>query len=159
MSRTASRKRRLQPVPDSMSECLIACPDFVLSALAVTVTESLEKALAPLGLRLRHYRLLRVLLFEGPQPQNGLSAKLGVDRTTVVALVDYLEGRKLAKRTRDPKDRRAYYVAITPGGKEAAHKATVVTNRIEEEMFAPLASRERATLRKLSTRLLAAVSS
>ena len=47
--------------PDS----LIACPDFVLSTLALSVTELIEDVLAPLDLRLRHYRLLRLLSYRG----------------------------------------------------------------------------------------------
>ncbi|HTV73919.1 MAG TPA: MarR family transcriptional regulator [Candidatus Acidoferrales bacterium] len=133
---------------------LIACPDFVLSTLAMSVTELLEEAIAPLGLRLRHYRLVRLLYFEGPQPQSSLRDALGVDRTTVVSLVDYLEQRGLAKRERSPHDRRAYIITLTPKGGRLAKKATALMATAEQRMFAPLDGDERRLLRQLSTRLL-----
>jgi DNA-binding MarR family transcriptional regulator len=154
MSRTAKGTAGLHPPADPVAQCLMACPDFILSSVAVTVTEALEKGLEPLGIRLKHYRLLRVLLFEGPQPQNSLAAMLQVDRTTVVALIDYLEARKLAKRERSPQDRRAYEVRLTAKGETVARKATTIATLIEEKMFAPLDKQERAVLRLLSTRIL-----
>jgi DNA-binding MarR family transcriptional regulator len=134
---------------------LIECSDFLLSRVAMIVTELLEETLAPLGLRLRHYRLLRMLHLAGPQPQGSLGAALGVDRTTVVALVDYLERSRLAKRQRC-EDRRAYYVATTPKGDALAIEATKRANAIEADMFAPLSEKEQETLRRLLTELLAA---
>ena len=135
-------------------ETLIACPDVLFGTVSVTVAELLEESLEPLGLRLRHYRILRLLADDGPQQQSALGAALQVDRTTVVALVDYLEQNQLAKRERDPDDRRAYVVHLTPKGKDLARKASSAAYMIQERMFAPLASNERSTLRALFTRLL-----
>ncbi|HYZ17238.1 MAG TPA: MarR family transcriptional regulator, partial [Candidatus Acidoferrum sp.] len=119
-------------------ETLIACPDFLLGTVSVTVAELLEEALEPLGLRLRHYRLLRLLAYEGPQQQSALGAALQVDRTTVVALVDFLEKNGLAKRERDPDDRRAYVVRLSKKGEDLARKASAAATAIQERMFAPL---------------------
>ena len=134
--------------------CLLVCSDFVLSTLSLTVTEVVEEALAPLDLRLRHYRLLRLLHFEGARLQSSIGPALGVDRTTVVALVDYLEGLKLAKRVRSPDDRRAYRIALTDKGKRMAMKATDLVNAVEARMFSPLTAEEQNVVRRLSARLL-----
>jgi len=134
---------------------LIVCPDFLLSTLAMTMTDLLEDSLAPFGMRLRHYRLLRLLYAEGPRAQGSLGAAMQVDRTTVVAIVDFLERLHLAKRTRC-KDRRAYFVELTAKGKAVAAEATERVNAVEEEIFAPLDSKEREVLRKLTTKLLVA---
>jgi len=136
------------------SDALIACPDFLLSTLSLTVSELIEQALVPLGLRLRDYRVLRLLYFDGPQLQVGLGPALRVDRTTVVALVDKLEQKKLAKRTRCTDDRRAYRVSLTPKGERLTGDATRLVNAVEETLFAPLDQSERSMLRTLSTRLL-----
>jgi DNA-binding MarR family transcriptional regulator len=136
--------------------CLLECSDFILSTLSVTVTELVEDALAPLDLRLRHYRLLRLLYFDGSRLQSTIGPALGVDRTTVVAIVDHLEKLKLAKRVRSPQDRRAYGVALTEKGKRVAAKATELVNVVEETMFSPLTVEEREVVRKLSARLLSA---
>jgi DNA-binding MarR family transcriptional regulator len=84
-----------------------------------------------------------------------LGSALGVDRTTVVALVDHLERKKLVRRERSLDDRRAYAVTLTTKGRGVADRAIRLTNALEREMFAPLDRAEQETLRKLSTRLLA----
>jgi len=136
------------------ADALITCPDFLLSTLSMTVSELIEEALMPLDLRLRDYRVLRLLYFDGPQLQVGLGPALRVDRTTVVALVDKLERKKLAKRNRCSDDRRAYRVSLTPKGERLTREATRLANTVEESLFAPLDQGERSTLRNLSTRLL-----
>ena len=136
-------------------DALIACPDFVLSTLSLTVTELIDEALARLGLRLRDYRLLRLLLFDGPQLQGAIGPALGVDRTTVVALVDKVELKKLVRRSRSSTDRRAYLLNLTAKGERVAREATKTVNAVEEDLFAPLDAKERSDLRSLSMRLLA----
>jgi DNA-binding MarR family transcriptional regulator len=139
---------------DDYPECLLVCSDFVLSTLSLTVTELVEETLAPLDLRLRHYRLLRLLYFDGARLQSSIGPALGVDRTTVVAIVDHLEKQKLAKRVRSTDDRRAYLIALTEKGKRVAEKATSLVNAVEENMFSPLTAEEQQVVRKLSARLL-----
>jgi DNA-binding MarR family transcriptional regulator len=143
-----------RPGDSDYPACLLVCSDFVLSTLSLTVTELVEEALAPLDLRLRHYRLLRLLYFDGSRLQSTIGSALGVDRTTVVALVDHLEKLKLAKRVRSDDDRRAYLIALTEKGKRAALKATELVNAVEENMFSPLTAEEQNVVRKLSMRLL-----
>ena len=140
--------------PCGYPAALLVCSDFVLGTLSMTVAELVEEALAPLDLRLRHYRLLRLLMYDGPQLQGAIGPALGVDRTTVVALVDFLERLKLAKRARSESDRRAYRIELTEKGKKTAAKATALVNAVEQNMFAPLSEKEQQHLRLLSTRLL-----
>jgi DNA-binding MarR family transcriptional regulator len=135
-------------------DCLMVCSDFVLGTLSMAVTDVVENTLEPLELRLRHYRLLRLLYFDGARPQSSIGPVLGVDRTTVVAIVDHLEKLKLAKRVRSTEDRRAYLVAITDKGKRATEKATELVNAVEASMFSPLSDEEQDLVRKLSARLL-----
>ena len=52
------------------------------------------------------------------QSQQALSNALGIHRSAVVALVDDLEQRGLAERRRDPADRRAYTLYLTPAGRD-----------------------------------------
>jgi DNA-binding MarR family transcriptional regulator len=136
-------------------DALIACPDFVLSTLSLTVSELIEEALARFDLRLRDYRLLRLLLLDGPQLQGAVGPALRVDRTTVVALVDKVELKKLVRRSRSDTDRRAYLLSLTAKGERVARAATTTVNAVEEDFFAPLDAKERSDLRSLSMRLLA----
>jgi DNA-binding MarR family transcriptional regulator len=135
---------------------LIACPDFVLSTLAIAVTNLMDAALTPLGLRMRQYRMLRILHADGPQRQTTLGAALGLDRTTTVQLVDELEAAGFAKRERSSTDRRSYLIGITPKGRRTIAKAIERVTDAESAMFGPLSSPERGTLQELATRLLTA---
>jgi DNA-binding MarR family transcriptional regulator len=133
---------------------LIDCADFVLSTVAVKVTELLEAALEPLDLRIRHYRLLLLLVVDGPRAQSSIGPALNVDRTTVVSLVDHLEKLGAAQRVRC-EDRRAYVVELTQLGKRLAKQAVMRVRAVETQIFAPLSADEQDTLRRLSARLLA----
>lgn len=146
-------KRSSEQSAARFPDALIECPDFLLSSVALTITEQLEEALAPLDLRLRHYRLLRLLSISGPQPQSSIGAAMQVDRTTVVSLVDALESKDLAHRIRGD-DRRAYVVAVTPKGKACFRAANARAKAVEKALFAPLAAREQEHLRKLLTQVL-----
>jgi DNA-binding MarR family transcriptional regulator len=152
---TLTKSTDTGPTPDAeYPECLMACSDFVLGTLSMAVTELVERALEPVGLRLRHYRLLRLLYFEGSRQQSTIGKALGIDRTTVVALVDHLEKLKLAKRVRSPDDRRVYQIAITDKGRRVSEKASETVNAVEANMFSPLTPDEQDLVRKLSARLL-----
>ena len=64
-----------------------------------------------------HWYYLRVLAQRGELNQLELSKRVGIASTTAVPALDSMEKRGLLKRTRDPKDRRKYYVSLTDDGK------------------------------------------
>lgn len=140
-----------------LAETLIECEDFILTKLAVTVSGLLDDVLAALGLRLRHYRLLLLLQKDGARAQSSIGPALGIDRTSVVALVDQLEHLGAVERTRG-KDRRAYFVRLTPAGRKLASKAFARVVAAEKKIYAPLSAAERKTLRRLSAQVLLALS-
>src|SRR4029453_10674317 len=62
-------------------------------------------ALAPYGIDGRELAVLVSLDERDPLSQREAAQRLGIDRTTMVALVDRLEGKGLAERRRAPADR------------------------------------------------------
>lgn len=157
VARRASTKRK--PSAKNQVECaypgaLIGCADFTLTTLSYLVTGVIEEALRPLGLRIREYRLLRILLDDGPQRQNAIGAQLNIDRTTTVDVVDRLESAGLAKRERAAEDRRAYCISLTMKGKRTVTTAIDKLSKTERLMFAPLQARERDELHRLTVALL-----
>ena len=50
-----------------------------------------------------------------------LSKRVGIASTTAVPALDNMERRGLLKRYRDPKDRRKYYVCLTPEGRQVVN--------------------------------------
>lgn len=110
--------------------------------------------LAPLGLAPRAFGALTVLAAEGPLTQQALGSRIGLDRTTMVALVDGLEAAAFVVRQRRPEDRRAYALRVTPQGRRTLARATRAALRAEDDALAALTDTERATLKDLLRRIL-----
>lgn len=87
------------------------------------------------------------------QSQQALGVALGIHRSAVVALVDDLERRGLAERRRDPADRRAYTLYLTPGGRELLAELERVADEDEAELLTGLDAPERSRLITLLQRL------
>lgn len=77
-----------------------------------------QKILAPEAIPIAHWYYLRVLAERGKLNQLELSKRVGIASTTAVPALDNMENRGLLARTRDPQDRRKYYVALTDKGRE-----------------------------------------
>ena len=71
----------------------------------------------PLGIGRRHFSVLAVLGEGKPLSQVEMGERLGIDRNTMVILLDDLEEKSLVVRRRDPSDRRAYLVSLTEAGR------------------------------------------
>jgi DNA-binding MarR family transcriptional regulator len=108
-----------------------------------------EQALAPLGLGGKGFGTLVLLVQEGPLSQQRLGERQGIDRTTMVAVVDELETAGLVERRRDPRDRRAYSLQATSKGRRVLEQAGQAAKRAEDEFLAPLAIDDRRRLKQL----------
>ncbi|MDA8051826.1 MAG: MarR family transcriptional regulator [Rhodospirillales bacterium] len=126
---------------------------YVLNRAAQRARELVEEAIAPLGLRRRHYAALGILAMEGALSQQALSSRIPIDRATVVQIVDDLERLGLAERQPEPADRRAYQIALTAEGRAVLAKADRLIAGAEAEAFKPLTAAERKAIDRLCRRL------
>jgi MarR family transcriptional regulator, organic hydroperoxide resistance regulator len=76
-----------------------------------------QKVLGRERISIAHWYYLRVLAQGGELNQLELSKRIGIASTTAVPALDSMKRRGLLKRTRDPKDRRKYYVSLTDDGR------------------------------------------
>ncbi|SMG23372.1 MarR family winged helix-turn-helix transcriptional regulator [Paraburkholderia susongensis] len=76
-----------------------------------------QKILDRKKVSIAHWYYLRTLAQRGDLNQLELSKRVGIASTTAVPALDSMEKRGLLKRTRDPKDRRKYYVSLTDDGR------------------------------------------
>jgi DNA-binding MarR family transcriptional regulator len=97
--------------------------------------------------------MLSQLAVNEGQSQQALSVALGLHRSAVVALVDDLEHRGLAERRRDPVDRRAYTLYLTPTGRKVLAELELLAEKDEDELLTALDVSERSTLISLLQRL------
>jgi DNA-binding MarR family transcriptional regulator len=97
-----------------------------------------------------------LLLLEGrePESQQQAAGRLGVDRTTMVGLLDALEGKGLVARQPDPADRRRNVVVVTASGRKALKKAKAASDEAERELLAGLSATESRQLRDLLARIV-----
>jgi MarR family transcriptional regulator, transcriptional regulator for hemolysin len=111
--------------------------------------------LAEIGIDPREAGALGVLVNEGPHSQRHLGNIMGIDRTTMVAITDGLEGKGLVRRERNPQDRRAYALVATPRGERLLARATDAIEQAESEFLAALPAAEQRRLKNLLRRLIA----
>jgi DNA-binding MarR family transcriptional regulator len=125
---------------------------FLIAKLGGAATARFDLALAPAGLRGRHLRVLEAIHGEA-LPQRELCERIGMDRTTMVAVVDELEQLGYARRERSVADRRKSLVTLTNQGAVAFHNAAQRLRMAEDELLAPLSAEQRAHLNQLLARL------
>jgi MarR family transcriptional regulator for hemolysin len=106
-------------------------------------------SLESIGLTPALFGLLNVLGAREGAIQQELGSAMGIDRSTMVLLVDELEGKRLAKRRPHPADRRAREVAITAKGQQLLEQGRQMARQVEDEVLRGLTSGERRQLLKL----------
>ncbi|MET0233783.1 MAG: MarR family transcriptional regulator [Kibdelosporangium sp.] len=111
---------------------------YLLKHAQLQMTELLTKALAPYGIDGRELGVLLVLAGREPASQQQAAQRLGIDRTTMVAMLDTLEGKGLVSRHPDADDRRRNVVELTEAGQSTLRQATEASDAAEREFLAPL---------------------
>ena len=99
-----------------------------------------------LGLTGIHFGALTIVEAAGPMSQQELGEMIGKDRTSVVAIVDDLEGEGLVERRRNPADRRAYALEATRRGEDWLERARPALAGAEDRLLEALGEEERAML-------------
>lgn len=141
-----------EPPPAALSQRL----GYLLGRVHAAHRQAAEAALVELGLGVKEFGALSILAEEGPLSQQRLGERQGVDRTTMVALVDGLERMAFAERRRDPRDRRAYSLHATAAGRRVLARAEAAARRVEDEFLADLPAPDRECLERVLRRLLGA---
>ncbi|RFU42828.1 MarR family transcriptional regulator [Actinomadura logoneensis] len=115
---------------------------YLLKHVQARLAEESARALEPFGVSGRELAVLAVLGESRPISQLEGAGRLGVDRTTMVGLVDRLERRGLVERRRSEQDRRKNVVALTPDGEDLLRRAEEARRRMERAFLEPLGDAE-----------------
>jgi len=119
---------------------------FLLSQLGHAVTRRFRSELEELSLEPRHFGLLRAIEAAKFLSQQALGEVLQIPASSVVALLDQLEGKGLVLRRLDPADRRVRLVELTEAGRAVLVRAIVVAISIETALCRGLEGDERESL-------------
>jgi DNA-binding MarR family transcriptional regulator len=99
----------------------------------------------------RELAVLLVLAGGEPASQQQVAGRLGVDRTTMVAFLEALEGKGLVERHADTSDRRRNVVMVTAAGQETLYGAAGAGDEAERQFLAPLDETAAEQLRRALT--------
>jgi len=106
------------------------------------------------NIQTHHLGILKILEIGGPISQIQLGEELGIDKASMVKLIDHLEKYKYVERRPHPTDRRIKNVKMTKYGLEAMGRCSQIKTEIEKKFFKNLTVNEQEQLRVLISRLL-----
>jgi DNA-binding MarR family transcriptional regulator len=113
-------------------------------------------ALQSIGLTPPLFAVLNYLQGSDGAIQQQIGSAMGIDPSTMVSLVDQLEGAGLAQRRPLPHDRRAREVLITPKGRRTLEQARELAKQVEGDVLQGLSPAERRQLVTLLRKAFAA---
>jgi DNA-binding MarR family transcriptional regulator len=106
-----------------------------------------DRAAVEMGLKDVRDWLVLAALDDGQQrTQAQLSQIVCIDKTTLIAVIDRLEERKLVERTVSPTDRRARIPQITAAGRRVYAKFATVRDAIEARALRGVTPKQRDAL-------------
>jgi DNA-binding MarR family transcriptional regulator len=98
------------------------------------------------------------LLFAASQEtgldQRTLAGRIGLDTSTIGAVVDRLERRELIERKASPDDKRVRLLSVTPAGRKLLQGVMPAMLRAQDRMLAPLPKAERSKFMAMVKRIV-----
>lgn len=113
-------------------------------AVGVFVQEAGESGVTPV-----QYAALQVVHNQPGIDQRTLARAIALDASTTGGVVDRLEARGWLERRMSPEDRRARQLFLTPEGAQGLAGMIGPMLRAQEQILAPLSTRQRADLMRL----------
>jgi DNA-binding MarR family transcriptional regulator len=111
---------------------------YLLKHARSRLGELYAAALAPYHLEGREVAVLLVIARGEPPSQQEAARRLGIDRTTMVALIDGLEAKGVVTRHPHAADRRKNVVELTEAGRDTLRQAVRASDEAERQFLAPL---------------------
>lgn len=127
---------------------------YRLYKTAMRLRADMNAALSEHGVIGVQLGILRVLEVSGPTSQVELGRNLGIDKASMVKLLDGVEDLGFVVREADKKDRRVKWIKVTEKGRRMLKTASKVREGVEKKFLAPLSQAERQTLENLLRKLL-----
>jgi DNA-binding MarR family transcriptional regulator len=127
---------------------------YLFKHAQLRMNELYAEALAPYGVDARELGVLLLLGGHEPASQQHAAKRLGVDRTTMVAMLDTLQAKGLVSRRPDAQDRRRNVVELTAAGQDTLLAAASASQDAERALLAPLEPRDAQHLRDVLQRIV-----
>jgi DNA-binding MarR family transcriptional regulator len=140
----------------STSVDLGALPDLVgyhLRMAQVIVFKDFDRELAELDITPAIFGVLEILQHNKGLTQTKLATAIGLDRSSLVPLLDKLQKRNLVTREASVEDKRSNHLYLTPEGRQLLARADKRVKIHEERILAPLSKAETKQLLKLLSKI------
>jgi DNA-binding MarR family transcriptional regulator len=152
MNQETSNKHLREPIPEALKHNI----GFLLNRSSRLLREDMGQALQPLMLSVHEYAIMRIIEIHQNETQQGIAERIGIDGSTMVELVDKLEGRQILVREKNPLDRRSYNLVLTPKGRKTLTRGKRIADSVHKKFLAPLEENERELLYSSLFRLISA---
>ena len=139
--------------PEARSALLENLVGYGLRRATNVMLADFMASLGELGLRPALFAMLAVVRENPGINQTTLGNSLGIQRANLVPLVNELTGRDLVERRPQPRDKRAFALHLTTGGRKLFDEAERRVEAHEQRILADLSPAERGTLRDLLARI------
>jgi len=126
---------------------------YNLHRALVAALSFFQNAVAPYDLTLGQYNILIIIHENEGLSQSVLGSAVGIDRSTMVAVIDRLERRGLVVRAPALHDRRSYALRLSPAGRTLIEELLPRVERSNREIVALLGSDEADRLKDCLRRL------
>ena len=146
-------------VDDELGPHLRTRLSYLLKRAFLDLEDLHASHLAPWGINARELAVILLLDGREPESQQQAAKRLGVDRTTMVALLDGLERKQLIARQADVADRRRNVIVLTVAGQRTLKGAKAASDDAERQLLHGLSVSEAQTLRRLLLRIATGSSS
>lgn len=113
----------------------------------------IDREMTARGASFARARVLMHISLSGPVRSIDLASSFGYAPRTVTEAIDGLERDGLVRRDRDPEDRRAKRISLTPAGIAAAEAAEASKIRYIEDIFGALTPEECVSVVELVSKL------
>ena len=121
---------------------------YLLKHAHLALEQRTDAALAPFGITGRDLGALRVIAGGETRSQQDVAGILGVDRTSMVALIDELERREIVIRRPAEHDRRRNVIEFTTAGRKMFDRAEAASVAVENEFAGVLGEDGVSALRR-----------
>jgi len=126
---------------------------FLLRMAYVVASRHFARAMDRLDLTQKQTGVLWLISANGGASQTAIANELGMDRASMMAIVDRLEERELVTRERSQHDGRRQALYLTPKGRRLLSQARDALMRHETWLATPFTPEELAALKALLKRV------
>jgi len=114
----------------------------------------LEQAFSPFQFQTIHFVIMSIIEQENAPSQNQVAEKIGIDKASMVKLVDHLESLNAVERINDSKDRRCKLLHLTTLGEKLLSQGKEAAKSAEKELLKAFSKEEQVLFKQLLSKLL-----